>query len=72
LTRRRPAASASTPHACRTHSGAKCTTTAAATAGQRKSHGQCCYQQRKSQTSRIANDLGLQMIMARSFPSIHK
>jgi hypothetical protein len=62
LTRRRPAANAGTPHACRTHSGANCTTTAAATAtataGQRKSHGQCCYQQRKSQTSRIANDHG--------------
>jgi hypothetical protein len=60
LTRRRSAANGGTPHACRTHSGAKCTTTttAAGTGGQRKSHGQCGYQQRESQTSRIANDHG--------------
>jgi hypothetical protein len=58
LTRRRSAANGGTPHACRTHSGAKCTTTAAATAGERKSNGQRGYQQRESQTSRIANDHG--------------
>src|ERR1700730_1255075 len=40
---RRSAATAGTAHPSRTHSGANCTTTAA-TAGQRKSHGQCCYQ----------------------------
>ncbi len=58
LTRRRSAANGGTAHACRTHSGAKCTTPAAATAGERKSNGQCSYQQRESQTSRIANDHG--------------
>ena len=55
---RRSAANAGTAHPCRAHSGANCATTAAATAGQRKSNGQCGYQQRKSQTSRIANDHG--------------
>jgi hypothetical protein len=45
----RPAANGRTAHPCRTHSGANCTTTmAAATAGERKSNGQCSYQQCES------------------------
>jgi hypothetical protein len=56
LTRRRSAANADTAHPCRTDSGANCTTTAAATAGERKSNRQCRYQHCESQTSRIAND----------------
>src|SRR5260370_492818 len=39
-----------------TTSGPNRAPTAAAPAGHRKSNGQCGYQQRKSQTSRIAND----------------
>jgi len=58
LTRRRTAANAGTAHACRTHSGAKCTTTAAATPSERKSNGQGSYQHCESQTSRAANDDG--------------
>src|ERR1700676_399471 len=54
----RTPANGRTAHPCRTHSGANCTTTAAATAGERKSNGQCGYQQCESQTSRVANDHG--------------
>src|SRR6266404_1578913 len=56
--RRGATSNGGTAHTCCTHSGAKRTAPAAGTTGQRKSHGDCGYQEGKNQTSRITNDHG--------------